>query len=132
MSFKRYLKTNKLFVISCIVIILFMLLVPMESISLGDTFIGKKLFSLIISASLIAIIIGDYRHQNQLCIQCKKIYDKKIEMYKNFNYDKFIDLVYEDNVLDLDLIGCPDNISEKEKKKYIKNYILNLKNPNNN
>lgn len=79
--------------------------------------------------SLCIMIFGtryQYREFKKACIQCQQEYEEEKDFYKHMTFDNLVNRLYSDNEFDLELMGCPDGLSEEEEIEFIKEYIAKL------
>lgn len=128
MSFKEYCKEHIKFGIALIctaIFFYFLIVYNYKSYALGDLTFNICLYVCAV-IMLGLFFFGDYRQINQACIACQRKYEKEKTLYKNFTFDDFVDLVYKDDVLNLELIGCPYDLSAEQEVQFVKDYIKKL------
>lgn len=68
-------------------------------------------FTYFFVVTMLCIIIFGTRYQykefKKSCIECQKAIQAKKEQYKNFTLDTLVDLIYDNDVISLNLLGCP-------------------------
>ena len=129
MNFKEYCKENKKFAIGIMLgIIFFYFIIVYDYKSYADgSLIGNICIFSFMTILCIMAFFGDFYKTRRDCIYCQQKYENEKALYKNFTYDNLIDLIYEDDVLNLELIGCPDGLTTEQEKEFVKEYISKLK-----
>jgi hypothetical protein len=105
-------------------------IIPISMICSKDYLDALYMFIGLLIASILVISIGYYSWKsimNEYINNYNKEQAKQDELYSNMTFDKFINIVYENEIIDLDHIGCPEGLTEEQEKEFIKEYITKLK-----
>jgi hypothetical protein len=75
------------------------------------------------------IIFGNscqYKEFKKIYVICKKEIQEDKDFYSHMVFDDFVDLVYDNDILNLNMIGCPDGLTEEQEKEWLKRYLRKL------
>ena len=105
-------------------------IIPISMICSKDYLDALYMFIGLLIASILVISIGYYSWKsimNEYINNYNKEQAKQDELYSNMTFDKFINIVYENEIIDLDHIGVSRGLTEEQEKEFIKEYITKLK-----
>lgn len=83
-------------------------------------------FSIIIILIIIFGNIYQYKEFKRIYVKCKEEIQEEKDFYSHMVFDNFVDLVYDNEILNLNMIGCPNKLTKEQEKEWLKRYLQKL------